>query len=134
MTPVAQRQEATRWFGHGHTEVVALHPTNLAVSAGELVAIMGPSGSGKTTLLSLVGGLDRPRRGPGLAEGGGGRALDHGGRGVAGREPVATRSRSWEGVEPAASRRDRSPGDTDSTRPCFTSTPRSRKWPASLRR
>jgi putative ABC transport system ATP-binding protein len=63
MTTLVQLEGATRWFGSGHTEVVALHPTDLSVAAGELVAIMGPSGSGKTTLLSLVGGLDRPSRG-----------------------------------------------------------------------
>lgn len=68
MTVAVQLQEATRWFGHGHTEVVALHPTNLSVTAGELVAIMGPSGSGKTTLLSLIGGLDRPSAGRVLVE------------------------------------------------------------------
>jgi putative ABC transport system ATP-binding protein len=58
MTTLVQLEGATRWFGSGHTEVVALHQTDLSVAAGELVAIMGPSGSGKTTLLSLVGGLD----------------------------------------------------------------------------
>jgi putative ABC transport system ATP-binding protein len=63
MTVMVQLDGATRWFGSGHTEVVALHPTDLTVEAGELVAVMGPSGSGKTTLLSLVGGLDRPSRG-----------------------------------------------------------------------
>lgn len=69
MTTLVQLDGAARWFGSGHTEVVALHPTDLTVSAGELVAIMGPSGSGKTTLLSLVGGLDRPSRGRVLVEG-----------------------------------------------------------------
>jgi putative ABC transport system ATP-binding protein len=60
---VVELRGAGRSFGTGHTEVVALHPTNLAVEAGELLAIMGPSGSGKTTLLSLVGGLDRSTMG-----------------------------------------------------------------------
>jgi putative ABC transport system ATP-binding protein len=63
MTVMVQLDGATRWFGSGHTEVVALHPTDLTVEVGELVAVMGPSGSGKTTLLSLVGGLDRPSGG-----------------------------------------------------------------------
>ena len=63
MTTMVQLDGAARWFGSGHTEVVALHPTDLIVEAGELVAVMGPSGSGKTTLISLVGGLDRPSRG-----------------------------------------------------------------------
>ena len=66
---LVQLDGAARSFGSGHTEVVALHPTMLAVDAGELVAIMGPSGSGKTTLLSLVGGLDRATGGRVLVEG-----------------------------------------------------------------
>lgn len=60
---VVQLEGAARRFGSGHTEVTALHPTNLAVEAGELLAVMGPSGSGKSTLLSLVGGLDKPTEG-----------------------------------------------------------------------
>jgi putative ABC transport system ATP-binding protein len=35
----------------------------LAVAAGEAVAILGPSGSGKTTLLALLAGLDNATRG-----------------------------------------------------------------------
>ena len=63
MTTLVQLEGAARRFGSGHTEVTALHPTNLTVEAGELLAVMGPSGSGKTTLLSLVGGLDKPSEG-----------------------------------------------------------------------
>ena len=44
-------------------EVVALHPTDLEITAGEDVAIVGPSGSGKSTLMNLLGGLDRPSEG-----------------------------------------------------------------------
>jgi putative ABC transport system ATP-binding protein len=69
MTTAVELQGAGRAFGAGHTRVVALAPTTLAVTAGELLAIMGPSGSGKTTLLSLVGGLDRPTEGTVLVEG-----------------------------------------------------------------
>ena len=66
---MVQLEGAARWFGTGHTRVVALHPTTLTVAAGELLAVMGPSGSGKTTLLSLVGGLDRPSDGTVLVDG-----------------------------------------------------------------
>jgi putative ABC transport system ATP-binding protein len=67
--PVVELDGATRWFGSGHTQVTALHPTSLQVGAGELLAVMGPSGSGKTTLLSLVGGLDKPSAGRVLVAG-----------------------------------------------------------------
>jgi putative ABC transport system ATP-binding protein len=63
MTTLVELDGAARWFGSGHTQVTALHPTSLTVDAGELLAVMGPSGSGKTTLLSIVGGLDRPSAG-----------------------------------------------------------------------
>jgi putative ABC transport system ATP-binding protein len=63
MTTLVELDGAARWFGTGHTQVTALHPTSLTVESGELLAVMGPSGSGKTTLLSLVGGLDKPSAG-----------------------------------------------------------------------
>jgi putative ABC transport system ATP-binding protein len=69
VTTVIELDGAARWFGSGHTQVTALHPTGLTVDVGELLAVMGPSGSGKTTLLSLVGGLDRPSAGRVLVAG-----------------------------------------------------------------
>ncbi len=47
----------------GSRQVVALHPLELEIARGEMVAIIGPSGSGKSTLLNLIGGLDRPSSG-----------------------------------------------------------------------
>ena len=68
-TAAVELRGVGRVFGSGHTQVVALQPTELSVRHGELVAVMGPSGSGKSTLLALVGGLDRPSTGQVMVEG-----------------------------------------------------------------
>ena len=40
-----------------------LHPLDLVIESGRVVAITGPSGSGKSTLLGLLAGLDAPSTG-----------------------------------------------------------------------
>ena len=42
---------------------VALHPTDLAIEAGEIFALLGPNGAGKTTLISIVCGIVTPSAG-----------------------------------------------------------------------
>jgi putative ABC transport system ATP-binding protein len=50
-------------YDEGARAVPVLRGASFALERGALTAVTGASGSGKTTLLSLVGGLDRPRRG-----------------------------------------------------------------------
>jgi lipoprotein-releasing system ATP-binding protein len=60
---VLQCVDLTRTYNEGGNVVDVLKGVNLAVAAGETVAITGTSGSGKTTLLNLLGGIDKPDSG-----------------------------------------------------------------------
>jgi len=61
--PIIQIAGVTRTFFLGDVKVEALRGIDLAVRAGEFVAIMGSSGSGKSTLMNILGCLDRPSSG-----------------------------------------------------------------------
>jgi putative ABC transport system ATP-binding protein len=63
MTAAVELQRVSKVYRNGHIEVAALRAVDLAVSRGELVAVMGPSGSGKSTLLTIAGTLEVPTSG-----------------------------------------------------------------------
>ncbi|MDR6847806.1 MAG: ABC transporter ATP-binding protein [Sphingomonas sp.] len=64
-----QLQDVSRTYASDEIETTALGGIELAVEAGEFVAIMGPSGCGKSTLLNIIGTIDRPSGGRYLFEG-----------------------------------------------------------------
>lgn len=63
MTALVTLRNVTKSYVRGKQKVEVLHGVDLAIDAGEFLALMGPSGSGKTTLLNLVAGLDQPTSG-----------------------------------------------------------------------
>jgi NitT/TauT family transport system ATP-binding protein len=50
-------ESVSKLFGHDEQRVTALDNINLAIGAGEFVAIVGPSGCGKSTLLRIIAGI-----------------------------------------------------------------------------
>jgi putative ABC transport system ATP-binding protein len=69
MEPLLEMQGVTKVYGQGEAAFQALHGIDLAVHAGEFVAIMGPSGSGKSTVMNILGCLDIPTTGAYLYRG-----------------------------------------------------------------
>ena len=59
MEPAIEAVGVARSFG----EVPVVHNASLAVSPGEITALVGPNGSGKTTLMLMLATLLRPDRG-----------------------------------------------------------------------
>src|SRR3954470_2724833 len=60
---VLEARDVARTYQQGPIDLTVLQGVNLAVRAGERIAIIGASGSGKTTLLQILGGLDKPSAG-----------------------------------------------------------------------
>ena len=52
-----------RAYKEGKRDLVVLDGAELALGAGEMVALVAPSGTGKSTLLHLAGLLERPDKG-----------------------------------------------------------------------
>jgi putative ABC transport system ATP-binding protein len=61
--PLVELNAVTKIYGSGPSEVRALDGVDLAITAGEFVAVMGPSGSGKSTCMNVLGFLDTPTSG-----------------------------------------------------------------------
>jgi len=57
-TVAAAAVGATKVYGSGDTQVVALDHVDAEFNKGQFTAIMGPSGSGKSTLMHCLAGLD----------------------------------------------------------------------------
>ena len=63
MKPIIKIENAGQTFNTKTGKFVALRDINLAISPGEVVALIGHSGCGKSTLLNLIAGLTLPSSG-----------------------------------------------------------------------
>jgi len=61
--PLMALRKVSKRYGQGAAALLALDGVDLAIDAGEFVAIMGPSGSGKSTAMNILGCLDTPSAG-----------------------------------------------------------------------
>ena len=61
--PLLELRDLRREFPAGEGTIAVLKDIDLAIRAGEMVAIVGQSGSGKSTLMNILGCLDRPTSG-----------------------------------------------------------------------
>jgi lipoprotein-releasing system ATP-binding protein len=66
---VLEARQVHKQFRQGPVTLEVLRGINVAIAAGERLAIVGASGSGKTTLLQILGGLDKPTAGMVLVDG-----------------------------------------------------------------
>jgi putative ABC transport system ATP-binding protein len=57
--PIVEITGLAKSYRRGSQVIPVLEGINLAIPAGEFLALMGPSGSGKSTLLNLIAGIDK---------------------------------------------------------------------------
>ena len=69
MSKVLECRNIVKTYHDGDRELRVLRGIDLAVEAGEILAISGASGAGKSTLLHIMGTLDRPTSGEVLFQG-----------------------------------------------------------------
>ena len=67
--PVIRISQVRKVYAMGDNRVYALNGVDLAVQAGEMIAVMGSSGSGKSTLMNILGCLDVPSEGSYVLDG-----------------------------------------------------------------
>jgi putative ABC transport system ATP-binding protein len=63
VSPLIRMEAVTKTYDAGELAVQALRGIDLAIEAGQMVAVIGPSGSGKSTLMHILGCLDAPSEG-----------------------------------------------------------------------
>jgi lipoprotein-releasing system ATP-binding protein len=63
MSEILKTHALSKIFDDGTEQIHVLNQVNMAIFAGDRIAITGPSGSGKSTLLHLLGGLEKPTQG-----------------------------------------------------------------------
>ena len=61
--PLIALEGVEKVYRTGKLEYHALRGVDLAIDAGEMVAVVGPSGSGKSTVMNMITGIDRPTAG-----------------------------------------------------------------------
>ena len=76
---VIDARDVTLRLGEGDAAVDVLRGLNLAITAGERVAILGPSGSGKSSAMAILSGMEQANSGKVIVAGADFTALDEDG-------------------------------------------------------